>query len=242
MAYILIEKFDIFLLQDIRSSFAGDNVISENFEVCHNCPCPTGGVAIVFHKGRFPSGSMSVRLADPHGRLIIGAIPLGEQGLTVANTYLPSNQVQTRGFFSQTLQRILNTRLSYGVIAGDWNMVEEGIDRAISRPIALSDKEGIMMLMDKLAPEAEMLVDRFRVAYPDHREYTHSNRACKETIEMGRTRIDLIYIRESWVPRSDEEELYNYVPAIPQTDNVSDFEDGRNNRTRSLEDQNEMHG
>jgi exonuclease III len=102
----------------------------------------------------------------------IGSLKLdyGDQDLYIINVYMPNNKTQqkeTLADLRSTLKTDKNIKNSELIILGDWNFVEDQIDRSPQH----SDDRGVTREMTKLKTSFE-LTDGWRKANPQTRSFT----------------------------------------------------------------------
>lgn len=85
------------------------------------------------------------------------------------------------------------------MLAGDWNAVEEQIDRETNRHIVIDDILALEAFRGSVAPDFCEFIDGFRERYLVAVVYTYYNNASRGKSKGGKTRIDRIFARDNWI-------------------------------------------
>ncbi|KIJ59328.1 hypothetical protein HYDPIDRAFT_140820, partial [Hydnomerulius pinastri MD-312] len=145
------------------------------------------GVAIVINKHiTNTSGIKLVELVP--GRALLATIPWHrEEHLNVLNVYAPNEPATNETFWTEVLDK-LQGQPRPDVLLGDFNMIEDALDRLPPH----MDARPAMDAMCKLKSEMH-LVDGWRAENPDSTAFTFS----QSRAQGGRqSRIDRIYIQQ----------------------------------------------
>ncbi|KAI4519172.1 DNase I-like protein, partial [Schizophyllum commune Loenen D] len=157
-------------------------------------PTQSSGVAFVLNKRYVNTDNVDVYEIIPGRALLIRLRWHGNDEMSFLTIYAPSDGASDRRAFFKRVNDYFeehpNTPKPH-VMAGDFNMTEEGLDVA---PVPRSVGESSMEEFDRLKIALNLKhVDGWRATYPDRREYTHYG----NTPNGPRaSRIDRIYTNE----------------------------------------------
>ena len=143
------------------------------------------GVAIVINKSLVDSGGVTCEVLIP-GRAILATIPWhAGSTMKVLNVYAPNSPCNNELFWEE-LDVITSTNASRrpDVMLGDFNLVEDSLDRIPCHPDSANAVAALGVLKGNLD-----LVDGWRRTFPDRREYSHLH-----TPNASQGRIDRIYV------------------------------------------------
>lgn len=127
------------------------------------------GVAFVVNEALLDSKKVTYRVMIP-GRAMIASIAK-QAGTTVKvlNVYAPNDPRENETFWTELKIRVLeDPELRPDIMLGDFNLVEDSIDRLPCHPDDASAVAALGELKSELG-----LVDGWRNANPDRRGYTH---------------------------------------------------------------------
>ena len=164
------------------------------------------GIALILNKRLMKTEDVKETTMVP-GRAITIDIPWHEgQRLNILAIYAPNVPRETREFW-KTIQDKLeaNPGLEPHVMLGDFNLVEDAIDRIPSKPDDTATTETLRKFKLKYR-----LVDGWRLANPDEKGYTWSRNS-----DGTQSRIDRIYVREDYFNDSTK---WDIEPAPIPTD------------------------
>ncbi|EPT03196.1 hypothetical protein FOMPIDRAFT_14592, partial [Fomitopsis schrenkii] len=115
--------------------------------------------------------------------------------LCVLNVYAPNATGENAAFWGSLKSALTGTRLRRpDIILGDFNLVEEAIDRLPARP---DHAPAVTALQDFLRDR--QMVDGWRVTEPDRKEYSFPQRG-----SLTRSRLDRIYCLRTLLQTSSE--------------------------------------
>jgi len=146
------------------------------------------GIAIIINKKLIKTDNVTETEIIP-GRAIELAIPWHEtEKIKILAIYAPNAPREIKDFWNKIQSKINdNTTLRPDIIMGDFNLVEDAIDRLLSK---LDDPQAMESLRDiKLRYN---LIDGWRKANPEEKAYTWSR------TDGTQSRIDRIYINEEF--------------------------------------------
>ena len=144
------------------------------------------GIAIILNKKAVRTEDSKTTVIIP-GRAISVTIPwYNNQYINVLAIYAPNVLSETREFWKKIHSMVRsNPNLKPDVTLGDFNLVEDTIDRL---PCKMDDHGAVEALREfKIAHN---LIDGWRTAHPDEKGYTWSRES-----DGTQSRIDRIYIR-----------------------------------------------
>jgi exonuclease III len=161
----------------------------------------SAGVMTVIRKDLVSWAGSQRRYSDNDGRLLVCSVCVGGQEIIVGNLYAPANELRRREWFQHEMEQADDMRRDWGldVVGGDWNFVEDSLDRETPRFVSVADTLLVNSFRLAWAPTGEELIDGWRSRYPDVRLYTHLNNAHRANLSGGMTRIDRLYVRGDWL-------------------------------------------
>lgn len=185
-------KAAVLALQEthLTNELAGS--INSRFETrlsLHHSPLPntsnTAGVAFMINKNLLNSDSVSCVEVVP-GRAILADVKwIRGTSLKILNVYAPNNTNDNEAFWNDLNTKLMsNPDLKLNIMLGDFNLVEDGLDRLPCHP----DDANMVAALGDLKSNL-YLVNRWRRMYPNKRGYTHLHVA-----NTSQSRIDCIYI------------------------------------------------
>ena len=147
------------------------------------------GVALVLNKKLIKTDDIRCTTIVP-GRAITINIPWHEdQRINVLAIYAPNTPRETREFWRSIQSKIdANPEINPHVTLGDFNLVEDAIDRIPSKPDDATTTEVLRNFKLK-----HHLVDGWRLANPEEKGYTWSRPS-----DGTQSRIDRIYVHEDY--------------------------------------------
>ena len=167
--------------------------INSSFETkvaVHHSPLPetrnAAGVAFVINKGLLNTEDVSCEEIIP-GRAILARVKWhSNTTIKILNVYAP-NDAADNGTFWEKLNDITRRRpeTKPDVMLGDFNMVEDSLDRLPCHP----DNPNTVATLGELKCNLN-LIDGWRRTFPDKREYSHT-----QTTNTSQSRIDRIYLK-----------------------------------------------
>ena len=173
-SYLKSQKATIFCLQETYSSIEDEKVWSAEW-----------GGKIFFSHGSSHSRGVCTLLnpnslfnlrrieADSEGRLLIVKVIIDEDCYFVSNIYAPTDYRDQDSFIrSLSGQIISNADTSKSVIAGDWNITLNPIDKRGGQPWkATNYRNSIKNLMEELN-----LIDIYRQTHPSTKSFTYESK------------------------------------------------------------------
>ena len=146
----------------------------------------TGGVAFVLNREITNTQNITTKMIMP-GRALLMTLPWHQTSkITLLNIYAPNNY-ETHPLFWSTIQtQILNANMKPDMMLGDFNLVEDPLDRAPAR----LDNEGAATALRDLRT-ALNLQDEWRHTFPTTRQFTFRSHA------GTMSQIDRIYTEAS---------------------------------------------
>ena len=151
--------------------------------------CNARGIAIVVNKHLINTDKIQTTTVVP-GRALVTKIPWHDnQYITILAIYAPNSPREIRDFWT-TIQSKLDDDpdLEPDITMGDFNLVEDAIDRMPSRP---DDPQTTEILREFKIKHS--LIDGWRQANLEEKGYTWSRES-----DGTQSRIDRIYIREAY--------------------------------------------
>ena len=147
------------------------------------------GIAIILNKRMINTNNVTEAVLIP-GRAITIRIPWhGDQHVNILAIYAPNIPGETRRFWREIRSRIEEEpELKPDIMLGDFNLVEDAIDRIPSRPDDPLTMESLREFKIKYG-----LVDGWRLANPEEKGYTWSRES-----DGTQSRIDRIYVHNSY--------------------------------------------
>ena len=164
------------------------------------------GVAFVFNKAMIDTDKITHENMIP-GRAILTTVPWhGEKSFNILNVYAP-NDTKSNEKFWESINDITtsNPQQKPDIILGDFNLVEDSIDRLPCH----SDDPLAVAALGNLKANLN-LVDGWRRTYPDQREYSHQH-----IPNTSQGRIDRIYITNDLLESTEEWTIH---PSTIETD------------------------
>ncbi|EJD45707.1 hypothetical protein AURDEDRAFT_124479 [Auricularia subglabra TFB-10046 SS5] len=160
-------------------------------------PTGAGGVALVFNRLLTNTESIETHEIVP-GRAILATWHWHRTDrLTVLAVYAPTDRVENEEFWKQIKNKIQQTRGKFpkpDAMLGDFNMVEDAIDRFPARLHPIDVPESFVNLKRYLK-----MLDGWRETFPDSKEWTWRNAA-----RSSMSRIDRIYLTKDMITVSRE--------------------------------------
>ena len=153
------------------------------------------GVAIIANKALIKTNDIQCKTLIP-GRAILTEIPWhAGTSIKVLNIYAPNDTRENEAFWEKLNEiTTLDTSLKPDVMLGDFNLVEDSLDRLPCHP----DNPNAVAALGELKYNLD-LVDGWWRTYPDKREYSHQHAP-----NASQGRIDRIYISNTLLrPTSD---------------------------------------
>ena len=136
------------------------------------------------------------------GRIMIIKLIKENLKVTVGAIYQPPRMNQRREFTQKLMEmQILDDRRC-DILVGDWNMTLLNIDSSSMIAPHQIDLEDHQQVLNKFMREGQLAIDGWRLRYPESRLYTHRNNT-NYNGELARTRIDRFYVREDWMPYTE---------------------------------------
>ncbi|TBU34079.1 Endonuclease/exonuclease/phosphatase, partial [Dichomitus squalens] len=158
-------------------------------------PTQREGVAIVLNKKFVAVQDVASTTVYPGRALQVSVRCLGGDTLTILCIYAPTTEgINERKRFFQAVRDFYETHPRVPkphVMAGDFNNIEDGIDRLPMGEEPDSSVEDLDELKQELGL---MLVDGWRTTYPTEKEYTFHRTSNGRAVF---SRLDRIYIRET---------------------------------------------
>jgi exonuclease III len=194
------ERIGILLLQETHMNMERYNQIKKLFEnklhvlysADPDAPTRKGGVAIILNKRFIPTQGTDTIRADNivSGRALLLTLKLKEQrSLKILAIYAPNNPGNNRDFWN-TIKDYFeqNPNKKPDIMAGDFNMVEDSLDRLPTH----NDQEDTTEALDSLK-QALGLEDGWRNTFPHKAAYTY----LQSNGTKSQSRIDRIYSKPS---------------------------------------------
>ena len=156
-------------------------------------PTAARGVAIVLNRELMDVTNVRTEKIIPGRAMLITTKWHANQDITILNVYAPNLQAENEAFWKDLERRFAQRRLRKpDVVAGDFNIVEEEIDRL---PIKASH-EGPLTALKSLLKSLD-LHDGWRLTNPTERAYSFLQRG-----GTHRSRLDRIYATDDIIRRS----------------------------------------
>ena len=135
------------------------------------------------------------------GRALLAKIPWHDDSqIKILNVYAPNDAKENENFWTELNNMTLaRPDLRPDLMLGDFNLVEDGLDRL---PCHLDDASAVAALGELKSNLS--LVDGWRRTHPDRREYTHQH-----TPNASQGRIDRIYITNDLLKSATEWKINN---------------------------------
>jgi exonuclease III len=166
-----------------------------NTTTIHYSPDPNTrnarGVALLLHKRAVRTDEAKTTTLIP-GRAMVTKIPWqDDQTINILTIYAPNAPRETKDFWNEINAKInASPDLSPDVMLGDFNLVEDALDRLPSKPDDQNATEALREFRNH-----HNLVDGWRKANPNTKNYTWSRES-----DGTQSRIDRIYVREEFFP------------------------------------------
>ncbi|EPS92778.1 hypothetical protein FOMPIDRAFT_1080763, partial [Fomitopsis schrenkii] len=162
------------------------------------------GVAFVLNRELIDISNIRSHQIIPGRALYLRIKWHGEETLTLLNVYAPNARSDNASFWEEIKNKLLTQRLKKpDILLGDFNLVEEAIDRLPVR----EDENAPITALKTLLRWLE-LIDGWRISEPDTKEYTYPQRGAQ-----SKSRIDRIYVSPDILQASNEWEIN--TTAIP---------------------------
>ncbi|KAJ8580603.1 DNase I-like protein, partial [Rhizopogon salebrosus TDB-379] len=163
------------------------------------------GVAIVLNKKLTASKDIITHEIKP-GRALLVTIPWQKETLSILAVYAPNDPLDSHNFWEE-IRTKLNNLPQPDIMMGDFNIVEDALDRLPPRKDPVHAVESLLRLKFSLD-----LRDGWRSENPDSSAFSFAQSAA----QGGRqSRIDRIYVSEDILPFSKE---WNIGPPGMTTD------------------------
>ncbi|EIW64288.1 DNase I-like protein [Trametes versicolor FP-101664 SS1] len=156
------------------------------------------GVAFVISKRYFGDKEVSIDVLVP-GRAIRATTQWSPgKNITVLNVYAPNSASENADFWNKVQDEIRSTgHPKPDVILGDFNVVEDALDRAPAHPDPHPATEALASLMNYAN-----MVDSWRHAHPTVKRYTFN-----QTGMVSQSRLDRIYLSKKLVNAAADWEM-----------------------------------
>lgn len=138
---------------------------------------------------------------EAEGRVLVAAIKTLRENLVVGCVYAPptlGERIAWGQTFTEAARENSNRRPGCDFVCGDWNMTTSREDSNADRQVNQEDLGIHLGCLRELMRDEMDSVDRWRIHYPDERVYTHRNTALLHQEDVGKSRIDRIYVRTDW--------------------------------------------
>ncbi|KAF9782884.1 Endonuclease/exonuclease/phosphatase [Thelephora terrestris] len=166
----------------------------------------TAGVAFVINKALLNAEKITFEEIIP-GRAILAKIRWhGNTTIKILNIYAPNDTANNEAFWEK-LRDLTSRKPEWkpDVLLGDFNVVEDSLDRLPCHP----DNASAVAALGELKSHLN-LIDGWRRTHPDKREYSHT-----QSSNTSQSRIDRIYISNDLLaPASD----WKIDPPLIETD------------------------
>ena len=157
-----------------------------NSPACEN-PTTSQGVALVLNREIVDTSNAVSTTLVPGRALHLDMNWHAGRCLSVLNVYAPNSKHEQLVFWQSVREGLRQHGITPDLILGDFNIVEEAIDRL---PARTDDQTQVAALRDCLRPLS--LIDGWRTTEPSTRDYTFPARG-----SLTRSRLDRIYLSES---------------------------------------------
>lgn len=170
-SYLKMQKATIFCLQETYSSPQDEQLWSAEWGgriiYSHGTTHSKGVCTLLNTNSPFNLSSIQV---DPEGRLLIAKLTIEEKSFFITNIYAPNNCHDQDDFIKTLSQQLISkTDTSKVIIAGDWNITLNRIDKLGGIPWkATSSRNTLVDLMDELN-----LTDIYRELHPKSKSFTY---------------------------------------------------------------------
>ena len=147
------------------------------------------GVAIILNKRMVDTRTVKTTVVA-QGRALMASIPWhNDQHINVLTVYAPNPPRENKHFWVDILSELTSSpNLHPDIVLGDFNIVEDALDRLPCKPDAANATSALRDLVGRFE-----LVDGWRRANPESKGYTWSRES-----DGTQSRIDRIYIREEF--------------------------------------------
>lgn len=138
---------------------------------------------------------------EAEGRVLVAAIKTPRENLVVGCVYAPptlGERIAWGQTFTEAARENFNRRPGCDFVCGDWNMTTSREDSNADRQVNQEDLGVHLGCLRELMRDEMDSVDGWRVHYPNERVYTHRNTALLHREDVGKSRIDRIYVRTDW--------------------------------------------
>ncbi|KDQ32578.1 hypothetical protein PLEOSDRAFT_1098576 [Pleurotus ostreatus PC15] len=202
-------KYGIMILQETHMDGAREQAIQDLFgrrlrikaSADPDKPTQRAGIAAVLNRGEFDAEHAKCIEIIPGRALIVKAQIHGGKKLSVLGVYAPNSVTKNADFWDQ-IRLYFESRPNErrpDLLIGDFNVVEEAIDRM---PAKL-ERNAATEALDKLKLELR-LRDGWRTTYPDSARFTFTQTRLKEDDAPAMSRIDRIYVTNRILERARE--------------------------------------
>ena len=194
------------LTEDLAKQFT--DIFGNTLSLIHSPDPQTNnarGIALVINKKKFRTQDVTNTVVVP-GRALLSTIPWqNNQSIRILAVYAPNIPSEIRDFW-KTIQNTITTdpSLSPDIVLGDFNMVEDAIDRLPTRSDDARATSALLNFRSKFS-----LIDGWRKAHPTEKGYSWLRDS-----DGTQSRIDRIYIREEFFGECKEWSI-NPPPIIP---------------------------
>ncbi|KAG2029024.1 Endonuclease/exonuclease/phosphatase, partial [Suillus americanus] len=149
----------------------------------------SAGTAFVLNKDKVINKTWEHSILIP-GRLSVLTFKNTEtQTFNIINLYSPNDLTPKKAFYKNVLQIISSQRWENPILIGDFNMVEQAIDRFPEH----SDDNALTRLVNRITNKLNV-VDGWRKEKEDAREYTYAQKN-----PLATARIDRIYVSKETI-------------------------------------------
>ncbi|KAJ6548521.1 Endonuclease/exonuclease/phosphatase [Mycena capillaripes] len=158
----------------------------------HSAPTSTAGVAFLLNKKFIDVQHVKIYSLVP-GRALMLTIPWHkDRSLTILNIYAPNKPQERDALWTELWMKWkADSSLPFPcVVLGDWNFVEDGIDRLSGNVAPIPDSFWRLKSLLRLE-------DGWRATFPDDRQYTCIQRRTNPLTGyelVSRSRLDRIYV------------------------------------------------
>ncbi|KAJ7200069.1 hypothetical protein B0H12DRAFT_1000674, partial [Mycena haematopus] len=159
------------------------------------------GVAIVLNKNMLETANIRTREIDPGRAMLTELTNVDGSNLSILGIYAPNAPGENASFWVKIktyFENNSNVRRP-DIMTGDFNMVEDAIDRNHAR----ADNNGPVNTFDDLKIYFSMM-DGWRETYPTTRDYTYHQ---TEAQGGAQSRLDRIYVKRNIFEHSFEWEI-----------------------------------
>ncbi|EPS92834.1 hypothetical protein FOMPIDRAFT_1033883 [Fomitopsis schrenkii] len=157
------------------------------------------GVAIVLNRELVDTADVTTKVIVPGRALLVKLHWHLDRHLTILNVYAPNQPTENAAFWETLRENRARGRLPKpDILAGDFNIVEEPIDRLPAREDPQSATQALADLLRSLG-----LLDGWRHTEPNGRDYTFPHCA-----SVNKSRLDRIYVTESLLSQSQSWDIH----------------------------------